>query len=56
MILMIGYIINMDYESNQAKLRISCEFQKRVETNQFHISVDLLGVLSPYTFRRIVQQ
>lgn len=44
------------YESNQAKLRISCEFQKRVGTNQFHISVDLLGVLSPYTFRRIVQQ
>ena len=43
------------YESNKAKLRISCEFEKRVDTNNININVTLLGVLRPLLYGGVTQ-
>lgn len=41
------------YESNKAKLRISCELERRVGTNTITVGVTLLGVLNPNVYRTI---
>ncbi|WP_044600010.1 hypothetical protein [Candidatus Stoquefichus massiliensis] len=43
------------YESNQAKLRIACDIEKRVDTDTVRISVDLLGALTPLQYKNLAR-
>lgn len=42
------------YESNKAKLRVSCEFEKKVDINCIHIGVTMLGTLSPFKYQKMI--